>query len=117
MLLYPQLAPGARSQFPVQRRHRLRTLVNTAADSTAIKLADPGAETVEWQLNYAALSDAELAALLQFFSAAEGTLNSFTFLDPAANLFAWSNDLSNPVWDAGPFLSSTGEQADPVGGS
>jgi hypothetical protein len=117
MLVYPQLATGALSQFPVQRRHLLRTLVNTAADGTAIKLADPGAETVEWQLNYTALSDAELAALQQFFSAAEGTLNSFTFLDPTANLLAWSNDLSNAVWDAGPFLSSSGAKADPTGGS
>lgn len=117
MLVYPQLATGALSQFPVQRRHTLRTLVNTAADGTVIKWADPGAETVEWQLDYAALSDAELAALQQFFSAAEGTLNPFTFLDPIGNLLAWSNDLSNAVWDSGPFLAHTGGIADPAGGN
>lgn len=117
MLVYPQLATGALSQFPVQRRHQLRTLVNTAADGTVVKLADPGAETVEWQLNYAALSDAELAALQQFFSAAEGTLNSFTFLDPMGNLLEWSSDLNNSVWDYGPFLSNTGGIADPAGGN
>jgi hypothetical protein len=117
MLVYPQPASGALSQFPVQRRHNLRTLVNAAADGTVIKLADPGAETMEWQLNYAALSDAELAALQQFFSAAEGTLNSFTFLDPMGNLLAWSNDLSDAVWDKAPLLSSTGGNADPAGGT
>jgi len=117
MLVYPQLATGAMSQFPVQRRHTLRTLVNTAADGTAIKGGDPGAETVEWQLNYVALSDAELTALQQFFSAAEGTLNNFTFLDPMGNLLAWSNDLSNAVWDSGPFLANTGGMADPAGGT
>lgn len=117
MLVYPQLATGALSQFPVQRRHNLRTLVNTAADGTVIKLADPGAETLEWQLNYSALSDAELAALQQFFTAAEGALNNFTFLDPVGNLLAWSNDLSNAVWDYGPLLSSAGGIADPAGGS
>jgi hypothetical protein len=117
MLVYPQLATGALSQFPVLRRHRLRTLVNTAADGTVVKLADPGAETVEWQLQYTGLSDAELAALVQFHVAAEGTLNSFTFVDPTANLLAWSNDFSNAVWDAGPFLSSTEATADPAGGS
>src|ERR1017187_129785 len=112
MLVYPQLATGTLSQFPVQRRHQMRTLVNTAADGTVVKLADAGAETVEWQLQYAALSDAELAALLQFFAAAEGTLNNFTFVDPTANLLAWSNDLSNVVWETGPFLASTGANAD-----
>jgi len=117
MLVYPQLATGALSQFPVARRHTLRTLVNTAADGTVIKLADPGAETLEWQLNYAALSDAELATLQQFFCAAEGTLQTFTFLDPTANLLMWSDELSNENWDWEPFLSSTGGVADPTGGN
>lgn len=117
MLVYPQLTTGALTQFPVQRGHQLRTLVNTAADGTVVKLADPGAETVVWQLAYAALNDTELAALQQFFTAAEGTLNNFTFVDPTANLLAWSDDLSNAVWDAGPFLSSTGANSDPAGGN
>jgi hypothetical protein len=95
----------------------MRTLVNTAADGTVFKLADPGAAQVEWQLEYAALSDAELATLLQFFAAAEGTLNNFTFVDPTANLLAWSGDLSNAVWDAAPFLSNIGAIADPAGGA
>ena len=95
----------------------MRTLVNTAADGTAIKLADPGAVTVEWQLKYTQLSDSELAALQQFFVAAEGTLNNFTFVDPTANLLAWSNDISNAVWDAAPFITLTGAIADPIGGT
>jgi hypothetical protein len=49
--------------------------------------------------------------------AAEGTLNSFTFLDPLGNLLAWSNDLGNAVWDSGPFLAKTGGMADPAGGT
>jgi hypothetical protein len=117
MLVYPQLPTGALAQFPVQSRQMMRTLVNTAADGTVIKLADPGAASMEWQLRYAALSDAELATLLQFFTAAEGTLNSFTFVDPTANLLAWSDDLSNAVWDAAPFLASTAAIGDPAGGN
>jgi len=116
MLVYPQLPTGALAQFPVQKRRQMRTLVNTAADGTVIKLADPGAAIVEWQLKYVALSDSELATLLQFFAAAEGTLNNFTFVDPMANLLAWSNDLSNAVWDAASFLSLAGANADPTGG-
>jgi len=116
MPVYPQLASGALSQFPVQKRRSLRTVVNTSLDGRAIKLADPGAETTEWQLAYAGLTDAEVAALQQFFAASEGTLNSFTFLDPTGNLFAQSGQLNNAAWTAGPFLSLTGGIADPAGG-
>ena len=117
MLLYPQLTSGALSQFPLRRHHCFRTLLNTAADGTVVKLADSGAETIEWQLNYSGLSDVELAALVQFFAATEGTLNSFTFLDPTGNLLAWSDDLSNAVWSAGPLISATAANADPLGGN
>ena len=117
MLVYPQLPTGALAQFPAQRKRQIRTLVNTAADGTAVKLGDPGAATIEWQLQYAGLSDAELSALLQFFEAAEGSLNDFTFVDPTANLLAWSNDLNNAVWAAAPFLSAAASIADPMGGS
>jgi hypothetical protein len=116
MSVYPQLATGALSQFPVQKRRSLRTVVNTSLDGRAIKLADPGAETTEWQLAYAGLTDDEVAALQQFFAASEGTLNSFTFLDPTGNLFAWSGQLNNAAWTAGPFLSLTSGIADPAGG-
>jgi hypothetical protein len=116
MLVYPQLATGALSQFPVQKRRRLRTVVNTSLDGRAIKLADPGAETTEWQLAYAGLTDDEVAALQQFFAASEGSLNGFTFLDPTGNLFAWSDQLDNVAWSAGPFLSVAGGIADPAGG-
>jgi hypothetical protein len=117
MLVYPQLRSGALAQFPLQRRHHFRTLANTAADGTAVKLADPGAENLEWQLNYTSLSDAELALLLQFFAAAEGALNTFTFVDPTANLLAWSGDLSNAVWNLAPLLSCIGSITDPTGGA
>jgi hypothetical protein len=117
MPVYPQLPSGALVQFPVQVRRQARTLVNAAADGTVIKLADAGAASVEWQLQYAGLSDAELAALLAFFTAAEGTLNNFTFVDPTANLLAWSDDLSNAVWNAAPFLSLAGGVPDPAGGT
>jgi hypothetical protein len=117
MLVYPQLTTGALSQFPIVKRRRRRTVVNTAADGSAIKLADPNGELTEWQLQYAGLSDGELAALQQFFAAAEGTLNSFTFPDPAGNLLAWSDHLENAVWNFDPLLTKTGGVQDPMGGS
>jgi hypothetical protein len=117
MLVYPQLGTGALSQFPVRKRRRLRTVTNTAADGSSIKLADPAAEITEWQLEYAELTDDEVAALQQFFAAAEGTLNGFTFLDPTANLLAWSDKLDEAVWERAPLLSVAGGIADPAGGT
>ena len=117
MLVYPQLASGALSQFPVHKRRRLRTVVNTSLDGRAIKLSDPGAEVTEWQLAYAGLTDGEVAALQQFFAATEGSLNGFTFLDPTGNLFAWSGHLDHAAWVKQPFLSIAASIADPAGGT
>jgi hypothetical protein len=115
--MYPQLTTGAYSQFPLRKQRRTRTVTNTAADGSSIKLADPNGALTEWQLQYEGLSDAELSNLQQFFTAAEGSLNGFTFLDPAGNLLAWSEDLTNAVWAGGPFLSIAGSVSDPLGGS
>ena len=117
MLAYPQLATGALSQFPIRKWRRVRTVVNQAADGTSIKLGDPAGEVTEWRLDYAGLSDGEVAALQQFFIATEGSLQGFTFLDPTANLMAWSNQLDNAVWNLETFLAATGEVTDPVGGT
>src|ERR1039457_1389539 len=117
MPTYPQLGSGALSQFPVQKTRRLRTVVNRAADGSTIKLADPAAEATEWLLTYADLSDAEAVALRAFFDSAEGTLNGFTFLDPAGNLLAWSDQLNNAVWQKDPLLALTAGVADPQGGT
>jgi hypothetical protein len=116
MATYPQLESGALSQFPVQKNRRARTVVNRAADGSTIKLADPAAKVTEWLLTYADLNDQEATALLGFFAAAEGRLNGFTFLDPAGNLLAWSDQLDQAVWQKDPLLSLTGGITDPRGG-
>jgi hypothetical protein len=95
----------------------MRTIVNAAADGSSIKLADPGAETTEWQLEYSGLSDSEASALADFFATAEGTLNGFTFLDPTGNLLAWSGKLDDAVWEKAPLVLAAGGVADPVGGA
>src|SRR5450759_2840394 len=113
MPAYPQLGSGALSEFPVQKKRRARTVVNRAADGSTIKLAVPTGEVTEWQLTYTDLGDEEAAALRAFFVAAEGTLNGFTFLDPAGNLLAWSDQLDNAAWQKCPLVSLTGDIADP----
>ena len=69
----------------------------------------------EWSLRYAGSEDAELATLQQFFTAAEGTLNAFTFLDPTSNLLAWSDHLDNAVWVPGPLPRDRGRHRRPDG--
>jgi hypothetical protein len=115
--MYPQLTTGAYSQFPLRKQRRTRTVTNVAADGSSIKLADPNGALTEWQLRYEGLSDTELGNLLNFFAVSEGSLNGFTFLDPAGNLLAWSEDLTNAVWEAGPFLASASGVTDPLGGT
>jgi hypothetical protein len=103
-LVYPQLATGALSQYPVRKTRRARTVINQASDGSTVRLPDPAAETTEWQLEYGDISDAEAAALEDFFTAAEGSLFGFTFLDPCGNLLAWSDQLDADSWQADPLL-------------
>jgi hypothetical protein len=117
MLVYPQLSSGALAQFPILKRRRQRTVVNTLADFTSIKLADPPGEITAWELKYVGLSNSEALALQQFFTATEGSLTVFTFLDPTANLLSWTEQLTNAVWALDPFLSIVAGVADPAGGT
>jgi hypothetical protein len=116
-MVYPQLSSGSLAQFPIGKKQLQRTVVNAALDGSAIRLADPNGASTQWVLSYAGLTDSEREALEAFFEAAEGSLNSFTFLDPTANLLAWSDQLTNPVWQAAPLLTVTGGLADPSGGT
>jgi hypothetical protein len=100
MLTYPQL-----THFPVVKRRRQRTVVNRMADGRAVKLSDPAGEATEWRLAYSDLSDAEAGVLQAFFAAAEGSLEEFRFVDPTANLLAWSGSPSEAVWSKGPMLA------------
>jgi hypothetical protein len=91
--------------------------MNTAADGSTVRLTDPGAETIEWSLEYADLTDEEAATLVEFFNAAEGSLNGFRFVDPAGNLLAWSGELDTDVWQKDPMLHLAGGVNDPAGGT
>ncbi len=116
MLVYPQLTTGALSQFPIIRKRNSRTVVNTTVDGTRVVYADTAGGAVQWRLTYTGLSDLELDALQAFHAATEGSLNSFTFLDPAANLLSWSEDLTNVAWGLAPLLNVAGGVADRNGG-
>lgn len=117
MLVYPQLSTGALCQFPLHKSRRTRTVSNRAADGSTIKLADPAAEVTVWQLEYTDLSDQEAGALRDFFAATEGTLNGFTFPDPAGNLLGSSGQLDAQVWQKDSMLTVASGVTDPFGGT
>ncbi|HUA18319.1 MAG TPA: hypothetical protein VMB25_06205 [Bryobacteraceae bacterium] len=95
----------------------MRTFLNQLPDGSTLRMADTGAQTVQWQLTYASLTDAEAASLQALFDASLGRLNTFTFLDPTDNLLMWSEDWTQPVWTADPMLQVTLGIQDPFGGT
>lgn len=115
MLVFPQLATGASGQFPLVRKQRTRTVINELADGSVVRYADSGAPETHWEMQLNGLTTAEWNQIETLFAAAEGQLNSFTFLDPAANLLAWSEDLSKPVWSKGAMIQLTAAVQDPLG--
>src|SRR5580704_12020987 len=117
MLYYPQLSTGAVSQFPVTRSANMRTVSNQLASGFTIRMADTGAQKVQWQLRYSSLTDAERSSIESLFESSEGQLNTFTFLDPTDNLLMWSEDWTQTVWTVDPLLQLTGGIADPTGGN
>jgi len=117
MLYYPQLTTGSIAQFPVSRTTNMRTVANQLPSGFTIRMADAGAQKVQWRLVYSDLTDGERSALESLLEASEGQLNTFTFLDPTDNLLMWSEDWTQAVWTPGALLQVTGGVADPLGGS
>ena len=112
MRWYPALA-----QFPMEKRRRLRAVENRMEDGSSLRLADPGAGTTRWRLEYRGLSESEAAMLETFFAEGSGAAETFTFLDPTVNLLSQSEDLEDEVWARDPLLGVSGGVADPMGGT
>jgi hypothetical protein len=117
MLYYPQLTTGAITQFPVTRTVNMRTAANQLPSGFTIRMADTGAQKVQWRLVYSDLTDGERASLEGLFEASAGQLNTFTFLDPTDNLLMWSEDWTQSVWTPDALLQVAGGVADPLGDS
>lgn len=113
--VFPQLASGAVTQFPLRIQEKTRTLINETADSQRIRYSDPGAETMEWEMSHSALSDDEWMAIESLFRDCEGRRHSFLFLDPWSNLIAASESFSDSAWTLGPGLGLSEGIADPAG--
>jgi len=69
-----------------------------------------------WDVNFPALTDANLATMEAFFAQQQGRLQPFTFLDPAGNLEQYSDDFSQSAWVKAT-LTLGAAVADPFGGT
>jgi hypothetical protein len=115
MLVFPQLATGAATLYPVTRQRRARTVINTLRGGHAVVYADPGAAQTEWDLRATGLTAAEWNAVEALFQAVSGQLEVFTFLDPAGNLLASSEAFGAAAWSNGPLIQLTAGIDDPLG--
>jgi len=117
MPYFPQLNTGAAAQFPLRWTDSFRAVANEMPCGKTMSAPDSGATGVSWELSLAGLSESERASLQAFFEQMRGSLNSFTVVDPADNLLAFSEDLTQPCWAPGPLLTVAGGVADPLRGS
>jgi hypothetical protein len=115
MLYYPQLTTGTLVHYPFRKTLQKRTILNECLDSRTVKLADPAAGSLHWDLSYSGLSGLEWSAIEALFQAAEGRLQTFVFLDPTDNLLRWSETLTSGVWQKDALLQLSAGVSDPVG--
>jgi hypothetical protein len=106
MLFYPQLLSGAIAQFPLRRTYSVSNVTNLQEDGSRFRATGVDPAWVSWELRYDSLTGSEMDALRSFFEVAQGRQKTFTFLDPAGNLLAWSEDLSQAVWEKSPLVSA-----------
>jgi hypothetical protein len=115
MAVFPQLVTGASAIYPVIRRSQARTVVNSLDDGRAVVYSDPDGGRREWELRASGLTENERADVEALFVAMRGKLETFTFLDPAGNLLARSEEFSDPVWAKGALVALTPGVTDPFG--
>ena len=115
MLIFPQLSTGASAQYPIVKRRSERTILNLSEDGRITTLGDPNAKQLHWDLTFEGLTDQEMLGIAAFFQLCEGPLQPFLFLDATQNLFAYSEDYTQPAWVYNPLLTLTTGIDDPFG--
>ncbi len=116
-IAYPQLSSGAMAQYPLRKRRVIQSSVNTFADGSMI-VSNINANTqYVWELSYTDLTSVDQTALQNHFTACQGPLNPFIFIDPTANMLSNSSNLTLGAWTSQPLLSVTEGTIDPEGGT
>lgn len=114
-LFFPQLSSGAIAQYPIRKTAIGRTVRNLLPDGSLILYPDIGAKRLVWQLGYTALPSGDLQALSAHFTACQGRLQAFTFIDPTDNMLSNSSSLLGSSWVRPSSLVLTAKVADPSG--
>ncbi len=86
-------------------------------DGSVISYADPNSAQLIWQLGYTALSFEDLSLLTAHFTACQGRLQAFTFIDPTENMLNNSSNLVASSWQCSSLLQIIANNDDPIGGS
>jgi hypothetical protein len=115
MLVFPQLITGASALYPLTKNSIQRTVVNTLSDGSLVTYTDPDGAAMAWELQASGLTAAEWNAIEALFQATSGMWQTFTFLDPTANLLLQSEDFGATAWTNGALIQLTTGIADPLG--
>ena len=99
MLVFPQLSTGASTLYPLTKTSQQRTVVNTLGDGSIVVYADPEAASLGWEIQAKGLTANGMECPIEaLFEATSGRWQAFTFLDPAGNLLAESEDFGASAW-------------------
>jgi len=82
----------------VTKRAIRRTVVNVLGDGHSDVYADADAAATAWELRASGLTAAEWDGIETLFQSTSGMWQTFTFLDPAGNLVAYSEDFAQSAW-------------------
>ncbi|MBV8843151.1 MAG: hypothetical protein JO307_10115 [Bryobacterales bacterium] len=110
MPVFPQI-----TMYPLVRQLNLRTVVNTLPDGSTVVYTDPDASARAWEWQAKGLTAAEWTSIEAFFRSASGQWQTFTFVDPAGNLLAESENFSAGAWANGALIQLTSGISDPFG--
>lgn len=97
-MIYPNLRSGVAVQYPLRRRTRHHIVTARTPGGYVSRIRGGSEPEVGWELRYTDLTDAEAQALEDLYTASGGGLESFSFVDPLANLLKWSEDVSASPW-------------------
>jgi hypothetical protein len=107
-MTFPQLMLA-----PVTKKILRRTVVNELADGHLDLFTDANAAAIQWEIGAGGMTAAEFESVRALFASVSGRWGSFTFLDPAGNLLAQSENFGVSPWVNG--LSLTTGVTDPFG--
>ena len=116
-LYFPQLSVGSVAQYPVTRLWSKPAAINVLPGGSVVLMARVTPARMLWKLRYTGLSESEWGALQSLFTAVQGRLGNFTFVDPTDNLLSWSEDFTAASWTVDPLLQIVPAMPDPLGGT